>query len=150
MTQTAAMPFVWDDGGRVAAGYRGTADDCVCRAAAIVTGRPYQEIYDLINELGRGERVGPTGKRSRSTARTGVYKDTTRKLMAGLGLQWTPTMGIGTGCRVHLAPGELPGGRLVASVTKHIVAVIDGTIHDLDSGVSRDGTRCVYGYWKAS
>jgi hypothetical protein len=147
MTQTAAMPFARDDGGRAAAGYRGTADDCVCRAAAIVTGRPYQEIYDLINELGRAERPGKR-QRSRSSARTGVYKDTTRKLMAELGLEWTPTMGIGTGCRVHLTPGELPSGRLITSVTKHITAVIDGVVHDLYDP-SRDGTRCVYGYWSA-
>lgn len=149
MTQTAAMPFVYDDGGRAGAGYRGTAaGDCVCRAAAIVTGRPYQEIYDLINELGKAERITRNYK-WRSAARTGVRHATTRKVMEQLGLEWTPTMFIGSGTTVHLTPGELPTGRLIANCSKHITAVIDGVVHDTYDP-SRDGTRCVYGYWKAS
>jgi hypothetical protein len=49
--------FVLDDGGRAAAGYKGTAGDCVCRAIAIVTGQPYQQVYDALNELGSRERL---------------------------------------------------------------------------------------------
>jgi len=41
-----------------------------------------------------------------------------------------PTMAIGSGCKVHLADGELPPGRLVVSVSKHYTAVTDGVIHD--------------------
>ena len=70
-----------------------------------------------------------------------------RDYMAGLGFSWTPTMGIGTGCKVHLRDGELPQGRLVVSVSKHYVAVIDGVIFDTHD-CSRNGTRCVYGYWQ--
>jgi hypothetical protein len=40
---------------------------------------------------------------------------------------------------------ELPGGRLIAKVSKHVVAVIDGIIHDIHEP-SRDGTPCVCGY----
>lgn len=43
----AQMTFQFDDGGRAAAGYKGTTGDCACRAIAIASGRPYQEIYDL-------------------------------------------------------------------------------------------------------
>ena len=57
-------------------------------------------------------------------------------------------MQIGSGCTVHLRDGELPMGRLLVSVSKHLVAVIDGVIHDL-SDPSRNGTRCVYGFWQA-
>src|SRR6516164_288534 len=39
-------------------------------------------------------------------------------------------MRIGQGCTVHLARGELPMGRLIVSVSRHVVAVIDGVIHD--------------------
>ena len=54
----------------------------------------------------------------------------------------------GSGCRVHLRPGELPKGRLVVSVTRqHYTAVIDGTGHDIVDPC-RGGTRCVYGYWR--
>jgi hypothetical protein len=67
--------------------------------------------------------------------------------METIGWEWTPTMAIGQGCTVHLRADELPAGRLVVSVSKHWVAVIDGVIHDTYD-CSRDGTRCVYGYWE--
>lgn len=139
------MKFVNDDGGRAAAGFVGTTGDCVTRAIAIATQRPYQEIYDLINQFAKCERTG-TRKKGRSSARSGVYKGTTNKIMKHLGWVWVPTMTIGSGCKVHLRDGELPLGRLVVSVSKHWVAVIDGVIHD-NHDPSRDGSRCVYGYW---
>jgi len=55
-------------------------------------------------------------------------------------------MRIGQGCTVHLRAEELPGGRLVVRVTRHLCAVVDGVIHDTHDP-SRKGTRCVYGYW---
>ena len=139
------MEFVFDDGGRKDAGFKGTTSDCVCRAIAIATEKPYAEIYALINEFGAREHK--TSTKGKSSARTGVYKDTIRKVMEHLGWEWIPTMQIGQGCKVHLRADELPKGRLVVSVSKHEVAVIDGVIHDL-SDCSRDGTRCVYGYFK--
>ena len=138
--------FRFHDGGRTAAGYRGTTGDCVVRSIAIATGLPYQHIYDLVNRSSVHERTG-TRKRGKSNARTGVYKSTIKRLMSSLGWVWTPTMQIGSGCTVHLRPDELPSGRLVVSVSKHLTAVIDGVIHDTHD-CSRRGTRCVYGYWQ--
>ena len=127
------------------AGYTGSTNDCVCRAVSIASGWPYEEIYKLINSEAHCERWGRV-KGNCSSARTGVHKPTTRRLMERLGWQWHPTMGIGTGCKVHLRDGELPMGRLVVSVSRHLVAVIDGVIHDTFD-CSRGETRCVYGYW---
>jgi hypothetical protein len=135
-----------DDGGRAAAGYRGEAGDCVCRAIAIAAQLPYQVVYDGLNSSAVGERKGKR-KRGTSSARTGVYTPTIRRYMASLGWQWTPTMAIGSGCKVHLRADELPGGRLVVSLSRHYTAVIDGIIHDTHDP-SRDGTRCVYGYYQ--
>jgi hypothetical protein len=140
----SAARFVKDDGGRAAAGFKGKTSDCVTRAVAIVTGRPYREVYDLINSLALAER--PRGKKKRSSARTGVQKPTTKRLMEKLGATWTPTMLIGSGCKVHLCREELPSGRIVASVSRHVVAVIDGVVHDTHDS-TRGGKRCVYGYW---
>lgn len=64
-----------------------------------------------------------------------------------LGAVWTPTMKFGSGCTVHLRSGELPMGRLVLRLSKHLAAVIHGVLHDTYD-CSRDGTRCVYGYWE--
>ena len=141
------MRFIQNDGGRTAAGYKGTTGDCVTRAIAIATGLSYQEVYDLVNAQAKRERPGSKNRKGRrSSARTGVAKPTCRWVMEFLGWTWTPTMGIGTGCTVHLKDGELPMGRLVVSVSKHWTAVIDGAIHDTYDP-ARDGTRCVYGYW---
>lgn len=174
------MEWTYNDGGRKAAGFRGTADDCVTRAIAIVTGTPYREVYDRINALAKDERhrrgkiglLAATGRGS--TARGGVLKQTTRRAMEEFGLAWTPTMRVGQGCTVHLVAEELPEGRIICNVSKHVVAVIDGVIHDTHNPSDRGATmyppnylgnippgatrradgywiyapeRCVYGYW---
>lgn len=139
------IEFKYDDGGRAAAGYKGSMSDCVVRAVAIATGTPYGMVYDLVNALADRERTG-SHNRGKSNARTGVYKSTIKWLMESYGWIWQPTMGIGTGCRVHLRAEELPGGRLVVSLSKHLTAVVDGVVHDTDNP-ARGGTRCVYGYW---
>ena len=139
------MQFVPNDGGRAAAGYKGKAGDCVTRAIAIATGKPYQEVYAALNGLAVSERTGKR-KRGKSSSRSGVYKQTYRRYLEALGWRWTPTMKIGSGCKVHLRAEELPAGRLIVCVSKHCLAVIDGVIHDTyaeDCG----GTRCVYGYF---
>lgn len=139
------MKVMINDGGRKEAGYKSKkSGDCVCRAISIATGKDYQEVYDALNELAEKER--PRNGKKRSNANTGVYKPTIKKYMQSIGWTWVPTMKIGTGCQVHLKKEELPKGRLVVSVSKHLVAVIDGVIHD-NHDPSRNGTRCVYGYW---
>lgn len=52
------MEFVFNDGGRADAGYKGTTGDCVCRAISIITGKSYKEVYDNINRLAKSERLG--------------------------------------------------------------------------------------------
>jgi hypothetical protein len=135
--------WVYDDGGRYKAGYKGHAGDCSTRAVAIAMNLPYQSVYDLMNAAGKQER---RRKGRPSGARTGVKSTTLRRVIGELGWQWTPTMTIGSGCRVHLRADELPAGRLIVRVSKHLVALIDGVIHDTHD-CSRGGTRCVYGWW---
>jgi hypothetical protein len=138
------MHYVYDDGGRQTAGYKGETGDCVTRALAIAAGMPYPDAYTLLNRYVAAAERRRDGRQS--SARTGVFKPTTRRFLASLGWRWTPTMAIGQGCRTHLRASELPHGRLIVSVSKHLVAVIDGVIHDTHDP-SRGGTRCVYGYW---
>lgn len=142
----ACTVFQVNDGGRAAAGYRGHAGDCGTRAVAIAADMDYEHVYVAINDLAQSER---TGKRKKhiSHARTGVYVQTMHKLLTGMGWEWVPTMAIGQGCTVHLRADELPEGRLVVRLSRHYVAVINGVIHDTEDP-SRDGRRCVYGYWR--
>tara|TARA_R110002110_G_scaffold56660_1_gene160755 strand:+ start:21 stop:581 length:561 start_codon:yes stop_codon:yes gene_type:complete len=149
------MTYAYNDGGRKAAGYKGTTGDCVCRAIAIAAELPYQEVYDALAEGNATQRrskremrkPGPsTGVR---TARDGIF--TKRKwfkdYMKALGFEWTPTMTIGSGCTVHVKTDELPSGRLVLNLSRHSAAFIDGELQDTYD-CSRGGTRCVYGYWR--
>jgi hypothetical protein len=149
------MKVIINDGGRKAAGFTGQArGDCVARSIAIVAQLPYQQVYDALAEI---NAKTPKSKRrkahkvGRRTASDGIYTNSAlfRRYMQSLGFVWTATMGIGTGCKVHLRSGELPMGRLIARVTRHYCAVIDGVIHDTHDP-SRHGTRCVYGYWSKS
>lgn len=140
--------WVYSDGGRKAAGFAGTTGDCVTRAIAIACEIPYAEAYRLINEHSRRERGRVRrGRVQRSSARTGVFAPTIRRTLESLGWVWVPTMRIGQGCKVHLRPDELPAGRLVVSVSRHSVAVIDGVAYDTHDP-TRGGTRCVYGYYR--
>lgn len=146
------ITWIEDDGGREAAGFKGKAGDCVARAVAIASGRPYLEVYNRLAEGNATQRITKRTRKSttagKRTARSGIY--TKRKwfydYMRELGFEWVPTMKIGQGCKVHLRPDELPCGRLVVSVSRHMVAMIDGVIHDTYDP-SRAGMRCVYGYY---
>lgn len=135
--------WIKDDGGREAAGYKGEAGDCVTRAIAIATGIPYQTVYDALHEQVKSSRL----KKDRKVSpRNGVKNTVFRKYLTSLGWTWVPTMQIGSGCKVHLRASELPSGRIICSVSKHVVAVINGNIHDTHD-CTRGGTRCVYGYF---
>lgn len=170
----SADGFTYNDGGRAAAGFKGSANDCVCRAIAIVSGIPYLEVYKrLASGAGSQRDTRRTGKQ-RASARNGIYtrRQWFRDYMAEIGFRWVPTMQIGSGCKVHLCADELPGGRIVVAVSRHYTAMIDGIIHDTfdprrevhcirpddggklkagewrnDNGICSVARRCVYGYW---
>lgn len=150
------MEFVYNDGGRKDAGFKGEARDCVCRAIAIITEKPYREVYDALNQISKDlgkwnrhyvekTRYGNTRVKM-SSSRTGHVKSVYEKYLFSLGFKWIPTMKIGSGCKTHLKASELPNGRLIVAVSKHLTSVIDGVIHDTHD-CSREETRCVYGYY---
>jgi len=102
--------FNFNDGGRKDAGYKGQTGDCVVRAIAITTGKTYQEVYDAINELSKSKHLGSRKVKTVygtkyikvSASRTGVTRKVYGEYLKSLGYEWIPTMGIGTGCKVHL------------------------------------------------
>lgn len=143
--------FTYNDGGRSAAGYKGNAGDCVARAIAIASGKPYQEVYDYLANGNATQRITKRSSKhsGKKSARNGIA--TKRKwvqdYMISLGFVWYPTMTIGSGCKVHVRASELPKGILVLRVSRHWVCMVDGVLNDTYD-CSRNGTRCVYGYWK--
>jgi hypothetical protein len=144
-----AVNFQFNDGGR-SAYFKGQAGDCVTRAVTLASGLDYKEVYDTLAKGNASQRKSKrTGKQDRS-ARHGIL--TKRKwfkdYMSSLGFTWVPLMFIGSGCKVHLHKDELPKtGRLILNLSRHLAAYIDGILHDTHD-CSRNGTRCVYGYWK--
>lgn len=132
----APCAWVRDDGGYTPTSSREGYLLSATRAVSIATGRRFRDVYNALTASLTYWRRPPW--RAVSVA---IHRYITRS-----GWRWTPTMGIGTGCRVHLRADELPAGRLLVSVSRRLVAVIDGVIHDV-ADPSRGGTRCVYGYW---
>jgi len=131
-----ASMSVWsyNDGGRSKYYKARGVGDCVVRAIAIATGKDYSEVYEELHA------------RAGVTPRNGVKDKIWKQYLIDLGWKWTPTMFIGSGCRVHLKAEELPSGTVVCKCSKHVVTVVDGIIQDsYDS--TRGGSRCVYGYF---
>lgn len=130
------LEYRYNDGGRNNYFKSAKVGDCVVRAIAIATDRDYKEVYDF------------AAKTLGYTPRNGVAKKDTRKLIAAFGGKWTACMKIGTGCKHHLAANEIPmAGRIICNLSGHITAVVDGVLNDTYD-CSREGTRCVYGYWE--
>jgi hypothetical protein len=61
------MKVVIDDGGREAAGFKGSAGDCVCRAIAIASGVPYKEVYGVLADGNKTQRI--TRRQRKKTGR---------------------------------------------------------------------------------
>lgn len=146
------LQFVLDDGGREAAGFRGWTGDCVVRSIAIATEKPYSEVYDVLFAANKHYAANHHSKLANSighksgSPRNGNNRKVFSEYLKSLGWKWIPTMKIGSGCTVHLRDADLPTGRIIALVSKHLTCVIDHQIRDTHDP-SRDGTRCVYGYF---
>lgn len=140
------MRFVYDDAGRSKYFKGKDTGCCVCRAICNATGKDFKEVYDLINQISKNEKTGKR-KRKRSNARTGVYKYTEKEIIEKiLGWKWVPTMTIGSGCKMHLNEDEIPNGTLIVKVSHHLTCVKDKVLYDTFD-CTREGNRCVYGYW---
>jgi hypothetical protein len=103
------------------------------------------QVYNALNRLAASERLRRR-KRSKSASESGVFRRTNRRYLESLGWTWKPTLTIGSGRRVYLRSSQLPKGVLLVRVSRRLTAVIDGVIHDTHN-CSRNGTRCVYGYF---
>lgn len=140
------------DGGRQAAGFKGGAGDCVVRAIAIAAQLPYLQVYEDLHAANtayadqRNDKLARRLNAKGASPRNGNHRNVFHDYIVGHGFDWVPTMQIGAGCQVHLLANELPSGRLIVKVSKHLTAVIDGVICDTHNP-SRGGTRCVYGYY---
>jgi len=121
--------------------------DCVVRAIAIAGNLPYKDVADALRPRCKTYNDKGYKAASKSGVTIGINKRVYHEWLLANGWTWTPTMFIGQGCKVHLRKNELPSGRLIASLSKHLCAVVDGVIQDTYDP-SREETRCVYGYYQ--
>jgi hypothetical protein len=144
--------WVRDDGGRDAAGLGREQRDCVVRAIAIETGKPYHEVHaELTAEILRyvkthRNRITGWIKRSRGgrgfNPDYGCYDKVYAPYLGALGWRFIFTEERG----MRFRAAELPSGRLIVRVHRHVAAVIDGVIHDTFNSAGA-GRRPVSGYW---
>ena len=122
--------FVYYDGGRIAAGYKNSAGDCVCRAVAIASGRSYAEVRDRLRR-GTG-RVRHSKRRASPDNGIPVLKRWFILLMEEFGFKF-------------VAKGEIPDeGRVIVITRTHAFAVIDGIARDTHMRCLADRR---FGYW---
>lgn len=145
--------FAFNDGGRDHY-FKGTTGDCVTRAISIASGLDYKKVYEELFALNKHyattkkTKVAKQMKKGRGySPRDGIFKEVYHDYILNLGFKWTPTMQIGQGCKTHLHHKELPKGTIIARVSRHLCAVIDGCVNDTYD-CSREGKRCVYGYYE--
>ncbi len=126
------MKYQYNDGGRKAAGFKGTAGDCGVRAMAIALGLDYSVVY---KELAQANADNGRAK----SARNGVMKDVYTEVLKRHGFVWNKApQRVGRKARCSDLKGVV-----IAQQARHFVAVLDGVAHD-----AWDSTeRMVYGYW---
>lgn len=114
----STMELVWNDGGRSAAGFVGSAGDCVVRAIAIATNEDYRTVYDALSEA------------ARVTPRKGVSSDVFSPYLAKCGWQ-------SRSIAEKQDPKTLPQGVLLVRFEHeetrrrgHVCCVIDHVVHD--------------------
>ena len=140
--------YTFNDGGRSAVGRRGVAGDCVTRAICIATGMDYMEVYKELFRRQKEIKAKARGRRKNGDASpsTGAWKEAYKPYLGSLGWKWVPLMEFGVGFTHHLNAKELPKGRIIVIVRRHVVAFLDGVVNDTWD-CSYGGKKGVYGYF---
>ena len=127
------MNFIFNDGGRKEAGYKGSAGDCAARAMSIALNIPYKTAY---SELAKANKDHGKAK----SARNGISKDIYSDVLKLHGWFWNPSpkfIGRKAKCK------DMPIGTVIARQAGHYVTVVNGIPQDTwDSS-----EKMVYGFW---
>ena len=120
--------YEFNDGGRSAAGYKGTAGDCVTRALSILIsggeGATYKDVY---SEFSKRNKVF-NGKRS---ARDGVSPKVWESVYKLHGLA---RIALPKSQKLTYTEAYSIYGDCIVRTTKHVSAIIDGRLQDIFDG----------------
>lgn len=127
------MNYVYHDGGRAEAGFK-TKTDCGIRAMAIACEISYKEARERL------KRASKAGKLGSGAISKGIYKEDLEAALKEFGFVWKSAPKFkGRKARYY----DLPKGKVIARMSRHYAAVIDGILYDtFDSS-----DKMVYGYW---
>lgn len=158
------MRFVQNDGGRAECRDRGllrdfelttNPGDCMARAFSIAMHRPYDDVYRelaMVNLLSNPKKAHGKHRAcfGRRTVDYGVFTDTPgfSRWLAACGWERVSTWSVSSGPKMYLANWSVPRrGSFVLSLRRHVVAVVNGTLHDT---YDFRGTTAepVFGYWR--
>ena len=133
-TKGNTKKFIYNDGGRAEAGYKGYVSDCVIRAITIAGEYNYTVIYqDMSRTM---ERYGHT-----KSGRNRIPVEIANRYMSDMGFRYV------TGVKgLTLDSGTFPQGRIVLDLEGHVCAMLDGVVND-NWDWTDDGKLAVLGYW---
>lgn len=120
MSTTNDRPaFVDTDAGRSESCRPRQRNDCTVRALALTASMPYDDAYDRLKQAGR--KAGRSFELARWLPGSGIpFTKVSYPAVAG---QHRMTLG-------EFALSDGSDGRWIARCAKHVIAVIDGVIHD--------------------
>ena len=142
------LDYIYDDGGRRNAGYKGDTGDCVVRAAAIVLdyefphARPhYQTVYDAMAAGMKAAGYVASGNAYAQKPRTGRAAknkvnragDIQVRVLRSLGFEKAK---LPTGPRPTYAEALRDFGPCIVSTRKHMAALVNGALRDTFDGRS--------------
>lgn len=140
------MLFCHNDGGRAAAGFKGSTGDCGVRAAAIVLNRKYRLVYDdLFAIQQRFVALKRKLKGKDASPRLGVYREVLHQYLIDNGCEYVVFAGIGVPpTRVFQVVNRYPNDRVVMRLARHYSALIEGI--NTDTWMQHPEKR-VYSAW---
>lgn len=135
------LGYQFNDGGRLAAGYKGRAGDCVPRAIAIALNLPYKQVRKELDDLNREM----TGGLQKST-QNGTEASVSHRFLTDRG--WKLTL-LNKAYLKDIDVKDAP--RIIAVMPRHTAAIINNTVLDTWDCRHSRRTKCkspiVYGYY---
>ena len=128
------MKYIYSDGGRAEAGYRGTSD-CGIRAVSIACDMAYKDARKLLQVHAR------KGKQGNGSISAGIYREDMDAALKSIGWVWVSAPKFsGRKARYHDLPAT---GIYIVRMAHHYAAVVHGDLYD----AWNSSEKMVYGYW---
>ena len=125
----------YNDGGRIAAGFKSSAGDCVVRAFTILTGMSYMQMREVVLTFIERERGS-----DRSSLDDGVYPKTYAKILKHLNAKKLTRID---------SWNKIPTtGKFFVVTEDHAVAYIDGVFNDTFDPTCEKSSGKLIGYYE--